>query len=161
MRIVVTGKNQAPEVAVAASAPLTVEVNSITSIDFLTLSDPDFGDVDAFTDSYGFAQLPPITLRVTVKSGYLYFESTDDVSVLITVRPDATGANLRTLEVYGPIDKVNTALTTLKYQCDATAGCYAGLGDVLTLVVDDGGYTGQGGALQTTVDIPIKVLAGV
>lgn len=157
IRIVVTGKNQAPEISITREGLVTARLDAVLSIDFVALSDPDFDDVSQLTDSFGFEQLPPVTAKVSAGVGYVYFEQTDDVSLLVS-STDMIVDSKRVLEIYGPIDKINTALASLKYICSGESGCIPGLLDSIKIEVDDGGYIGQGGPLQSTSEIEISVV---
>jgi ELWxxDGT repeat protein len=162
IRIVVTGKNQAPVITIDNEASLTelpasAEVGGEINMDFIFVSDPDFDDVPALTDSFGFAQLPPVTVSLSADLGYLTFQATEGISLLTQL----SDTNQRTMEIYGSIDKINAAIQTMKYVCRAVDGCYPGFTDQVHLLVGDGGYSGQGGALTAHMDIPISITAPV
>jgi hypothetical protein len=161
IRIVVTGKNQAPSITLNNEASLTelpvhAAVDAEINMDFIFVADPDFDDVQALTDSFGFTQLPPVTMTLSADLGYMTFQQTEGISLLTLLQGES---NQRVLEIYGSIDKINTALQTMKYVCRAVDGCYSGFTDQVHLLVGDGGYSGEGGALSAQLDIPVTVTA--
>ena len=161
IRIVVTGKNQAPSITLDNEAsltelPATAAVDGEINMDFIFVADPDFDDVQALTDSFVFSQLPPVTVTLSADLGYLTFQQTEGISLLTLLQGES---NQRVLEIYGSIDKVNAAIQTMRYVCRAEDGCYAGFTDQVHLLVGDGGYSGQGGALSAHLDIPVTITA--
>lgn len=159
IRVVVTGKNQAPVITLDTSLEVVAQVGREIALDFLTVSDPDFDDVPALTDSFGSSQLPPVTVMLSADMGLLTFQQSQGVSLLTLLRGDRSSLAHRVLELYGSIDKVNAALRTMKYSCLPADGCFAGLTDVVHVEVGDGGYSGQGGALSAALDVPITISA--
>jgi ELWxxDGT repeat protein len=160
IRLVVTGKNQAPVITLDAETSLTDlpargAVDSEMDMDFIFVSDPDFDDVQLLTDSFGFSQLPPVTVTLSADLGHLRFLQSEGVSLLTLLG----GGGHRSLEMYGSIDKVNAAIQTMKYTCRSSDGCYAGLEDQVHVEVGDGGYSGQGGALSAYLHITVSITA--
>ena len=161
IRIVVTGRNQAPIITLDDAVseielPVHVTVDKEISMDFIFVADPDFDDVQELTDSFGFAQLPPVTVTLSADLGHVSFQQTEGISLLTLLEGET---NHRVLEIYGSIDKVNAAMQTMKYSCRAVDGCYAGFVDQVHVNVGDGGYSGQGGVLSAFADIPITVVS--
>ncbi len=166
IKLIISGKNQAPIITIntesISSTAMTVQgvVGKEMAISYIVVSDPDFKDVTLLSTSYGDVQYPPVTCTVSVVSGSIYLKEFDDVSVssyLLASDPDGFTSGLA---VYGPIDKVNAALKTLMYQCWGEASmshpCYVGYVDVLRIDVNDGGYSGLGGALSAVQDLFVR-----
>jgi hypothetical protein len=57
----------------------------------------------------------------------------------------------------GPIDKVNTVLSTMTYICRSIDSCVPMSTDLLTVIINDLGFTGLGGDLLATSSIMISV----
>jgi hypothetical protein len=57
----------------------------------------------------------------------------------------------------GPIDKVNTILSTMTYICRSIDSCVPMSTDLLTVIINDLGFTGLGGDLSATSSIIISV----
>merc|ERR1711871_794051 len=57
----------------------------------------------------------------------------------------------------GSIENINKALFRARYVCSANRGCTAGL-DVISIYVNDNGFTGSGGAKSTRKKIQVTVI---
>jgi hypothetical protein len=182
MIIVIIEKNQAPVISfttdtniiVSASLitddptltfPLETSLETAIAISFLYISDPDFFNVPPLTNSFGVLSLPPISLQIYCQIGTIELLSYDeDISVnslrgsdLVMSEGLGDVGTALVLNIYGSIDKVNLALKSLSYRCEAANGCYRNYKDVVTIIADDSGYQGDGGPLQTRREIEIII----
>ena len=63
----------------------------------------------------------------------------------------------REVIVDGPMAALNEALSVVTYECRAADGC--GLGaDAVRVSVDDGGFSGAGGALRASGELAVTVV---
>jgi hypothetical protein len=60
--------------------------------------------------------------------------------------------------IYGTLDDLNLAVEELRYSCDPERSqCNVGT-DVVTLVINDKGYSGEGGPLATTSSVAVTII---
>ncbi len=121
--------------AVAEDAPL---IFSITNGNGLAITDTDAGTGGA----------DPMLVTLTVANGTLQLGSTSGLVGL-------TGNGTASITFTGSVAEVNAALAGLRYQGNAD---FTG-GDALSIVVDDQGNSGSGGAQQASTSITINVSA--
>jgi hypothetical protein len=111
--------------AALPALPATSSVHLQITMDFIFVDNPDFDDMHALTDSFGFSQLPPpVTFSFSADLGLITLHRSETILLLTLL--DDYGQGGHTLESYGSVDKVNAALQTMKYACIAADGCYAG-----------------------------------
>ncbi len=60
--------------------------------------------------------------------------------------------------MYGTLEDLNTAVKKLLYTCDPKRSqCNVG-SDVITMVINDKGYSGQGGALSAVFSVAVTII---
>ncbi|MGI0487175.1 cadherin-like domain-containing protein [Pantanalinema rosaneae CENA516] len=128
----VTPVNDAPTLTVPGAQTVDEDTN-------LTITGVSVTDIDAGTS--------PIRVNLTVTNGVLNVSSLPGLTI--------TGNNSRIVSITGSVDNVNTALGNFNYLGNAN---FNGT-DTLTIVANDNGNTGNGGALTATQTIGITVNA--
>ncbi|MBL1177965.1 beta strand repeat-containing protein, partial [Pantanalinema sp. GBBB05] len=128
----VTPVNDAPTLTVPGTQTVDEDTN-------LTITGVSVTDIDAGSS--------PIRVNLTVTSGVLNVSSLPGLTI--------TGNNSRIVSITGAADNVNSALSNFTYTGNAN---FSGA-DTLTIVANDNGNTGNGGALTATQTIGITVNA--
>jgi VCBS repeat-containing protein len=128
----VTPVNDAPTLTVPGTQTVDEDTN-------LTIAGVSVTDIDAGSN--------PIRVNLTVTSGVLNVSSLPGLTI--------TGNNSRIVSITGSTDNVNTALGNFTYTGNAN---FSGT-DTLTIVANDNGNIGNGGALTATQTIGITVNA--
>lgn len=128
----VTPVNDAPTLTVPGTQTVDEDTN-------LTITGVSVTDIDSGTS--------PIRVNLTVTSGVLNVSSLPGLTI--------TGNNSRIVSIAGTAENVNTALNNFTYTGNAN---FSGA-DTLTIVANDNGNTGNGGALTATQTIGITVNA--
>ncbi|MGD2055097.1 MAG: Ig-like domain-containing protein, partial [Gammaproteobacteria bacterium] len=134
--ITVTGDNDAPVNTIPATQVVLEDTQ--TSISGISVTDPDAGP--------GI-----IDTRLSVSNGVL------DVTLAgaATISAGVNGSN--SLTISGTVDDINATLSSLKYTGDANL--YGIAADTLTVVTNDLGNTGTGGAQSDTDTVQINITA--
>ena len=57
----------------------------------------------------------------------------------------------------GPFDKVNRVIKYASYICRVEEGCMSGYIDKITILVNDEGFRGKGGALTYSTEISVEI----
>ena len=151
VNIYIVAVNQAPEVVLTSSTFAAVIGTSITA-PTVSLYDIDHLNTPVTYDSFGYVQLPPISVIFTVITGRISFSSVDGVSI-----PQGTGKLDRITSLRGPVDKTNLMVKSLTYICRVVDGCVVGKNDSISIVVNDEGYVGLGGPLTANATIIITL----
>jgi uncharacterized repeat protein (TIGR01451 family) len=132
------------------SLPATQTINEETSLTFgiangnaLSVSDPDVAETQG-------------QLRVTlaVARGRVSLATTSGISLV-----NGTGTNDTSVTFTGVATALNTALNGLSYQPDTDVNTESGAAESLSVIVNDQGFTGTGGAGNITGAVPITILA--
>jgi len=133
-----------------AACPIDKQIN----LPFITITDPDNIE-NAFKDSYGNIALPSVTLEMSVVSGRIGIINRHGLSFT-----KGRGLSDKSLKLHAPLDILNEALKTLTYICRSCDGCIGDHNDVVTIIANDEGISGTGGALTDTfmLYIPIQAL---
>ena len=93
---------------------------------------------------------PPISVRFSVQLGRLSLTVQAGLNIL-----QGIGYQDRVLSISGPIQRVNDAVAAMTYLCRSVDGCAAGLTDVLSMTVNDEGFSGKGGPLSVSKQMTI------
>lgn len=129
-----TGVND-PPVITAPTNGLTLLEDWPNMIALVSIDDPDAGTNE-------------VELSLSVTNGLLTFETTNGLTILA-----GTNGFTTNLVARGTLEDLNDALYLMVFLPDTN---YFGP-DTLTVVVDDLGYYGSGGALRTTNAIPVTI----
>merc|ERR1712167_518894 len=150
MRVFVRRHNQAPFVHVI-KGPIGASSDGWNRFEgFASVGDPDADDADLGVDaSTGLRIEPRLVVTVTGEKGVVSLGATDSRLSFI----EGTGVDDKRVVVDASVAALNEALGVVTYEC---AGCELGT-DTISVEVDDGGFSGLGGALTAsgTVDVSI------
>jgi hypothetical protein len=147
--IFIQAVNQPPSVLLE-SASFYADSDQRTLVPAITIYDQDH-NASTLVSSFGVAQLPPVSVVVTVGRGRVSFRLLDGVGL-----SQGTGTLDRVAALRGPLGDVNAALAAVYYTCRSVDGCAAGANDTISVLADDEGFTGRGGPL--TAEATILVL---
>jgi len=136
----------APESVVARVGSTGVEVAGIK-----------FDDVDArdtfMMDSFGIRQSAPVEIKLSTVHGRL---TLSNLRGLAFEKGDGLEDSL--IVMYGTLEDLNLSVEKLLYTCDPKRSqCHVG-SDIISLVIDDKGYSGEGGPLATTFSIAVTII---
>lgn len=149
--IYVVAVNQPPRIMVAATG-FSVTVDTITAVPALAMDDADFSK-QTLISSFGLNVTAPVSVILTCGVGRLTFPSAYGLVFL-----QGTGFTDRIVSLTGSYTDINTALQTVWYECRAQDGCFSGFKDTVTVLVDDQGFSGRGGALTATMELTVTIL---
>ncbi|MBC9929142.1 gliding motility-associated C-terminal domain-containing protein [Chitinophaga qingshengii] len=135
--IIITPVNDAPVI----SAPATISVDMNSTLVFNIPNNISTSDVDNIS--------APMRVKLTATNGTMTLTPLGG----ITFVSGGPGTNVTSMEIEGTPANVNAALSTLTYRPN---GNYYGAATI-TVVADDQGNTGTGGALEDTKVININV----
>ena len=110
----------------------------------IVISDLSITDVDA-----GLGLLS-VTLRVVY--GRLSLQGFDEIGFYI-----ADGISDQQMEIVASLDAINAALNSMVYVCRFSDSCRTGIQDYITILVDDHGNFGSGGAKNCQDSVEIQV----
>jgi len=122
----------------------------------LLLSGISIGDVDASATSIADAmgvQHGAMQLTISAKFGTLSLSSLRGLHFM-----SGDGISDRSIAVLGSIGDINSAIAALQYDCKVDSGCSVGT-DMVTIVINDNGHSGTGGAMVTTKTLLLAVKA--
>jgi len=148
--IFVIAVNQ-PPTAILTETAFTSQVNLDTPVPTFTVEDVDHLE-SLLQTSLGFELQPSITVTMSTVSGLLTLLYRDDVVFL-----RGQGSDDRVITIKGALDKVNAAVRTASYKCRLADGCSGGYVDTITILIDDEGFRGKGGALTYTTSISVNI----
>ena len=143
-------KNQPPNIVLSANT-FKSQRNLDTPLPSFIVEDVDHTEL-LLLSSVGEELQPPITVSMTTKSGLISLLYRDDIVFI-----QGQGSDDRFLTFRGPIDKVNKALASASYKCRIKDGCMSGYIDTISIVANDEGFRGKGGALTHTAVITVQV----
>ena len=147
----VSAVNQAPEVLLSDesfSSVLDVEIVVPT----VTVVDVDHDEVSLLS-SFGEPIEAPVSVTVSALGGRISFPLIESGLAVY----QGIGRLDRIVTIRGALNLANNALAKMRYVCRTSDGCFAGYSDVLTILANDEGYTGKGGALTYTIEVPIQI----
>lgn len=147
----VTPVNQPPSITLE-NTTFGALTDVLTAVPSILVEDVDHNTVTLKT-SVGNDLLAPVSVVLSTRIGRLSLQMRDGLSF-----PQGSGRRDRVLSVRGPIDLMNTAMSTLLYVCETKDGCHSGLTDTVTVIVDDEGFSGKGGALTDQATITVAIL---
>jgi hypothetical protein len=142
--------NQPPQV-VLEQDNIAVLLDASIAIPAVAIVDVDHNET-SLVDSFGFKQLPPVSVMVSAKLGRISFIALEGVTV-----PQGQPALNRIATLRGPLDNVNTALSQMIYTCRIQDGCTSPTNDTITIVADDEGFSGRGGPLTAAATVNVDV----
>ena len=151
MRVFVRRHNQAPTVSVV-KGPIGASADGWNRFEgFASIGDPDADDAELGVDaSTGLRIEPRLIVTVTVQKGVVSLGATDARLSFI----EGTGVDDRRVVVDASVAALNDALGVVTYEC---AGCELG-SDTISVEVDDGGFTGLGGALTAMATVEVSIV---
>lgn len=150
--LLVLSVNQGPEIEIADNALLTAQIDKLTITPYAQITDTDHNDI-VQVNSFGVVSEAAASLLVTVITGRVSFITLSGLTIL-----QGSGSLDRIISMRGPQNKVNDALGQMRYTCRSSDGCVAGLTDTITIVADDEGHSGKGGALTDTRVITVTMI---
>ena len=150
INIFVVAVNQAPYITTTRSS-FTSQVNLDTPVPEFTVEDEDHLEL-MLVSSFGEDRQPSITVTMTTKTGRVSLLYTDGIVFIHGRGKDDVATTFR-----GPLDKVNKAVKSATYICRLKDGCMGGYEDEITIVVDDEGFRGKGGALTYSTAISVII----
>jgi CheY-like chemotaxis protein len=166
----VVAVNQAPvlsyEGAVDDSVGPTFNVTLDASVTVPTVSvdDADHSEGERgapLLSSFGLQISPPVTVTVTAQGGRVSFPQLEYHSPTLGPRIVSVTTGQGRLDKHtvlrGPLDAINHALAAMRYVCRGQDGCVTGYRDTITIVANDEGFSGKGGALTDTLTIAVQV----
>jgi hypothetical protein len=122
----------------------------------LLLSGISVGDVDAsavsIADPMG-VQHGAMQLTISAKFGTLSLSSLRGLHFV-----SGDGVSDRSIAVLGSIGNINNAIAALQYDCKTSSSCGVGT-DSVTIIINDNGHSGTGGAMVTTKTLSLTVKA--
>ena len=120
------------------------------------VDDPDATETNFGVDpTTGLRVAPRLVVTVASARGRVSLAATDAALSFL----EGEGTQDRRTVFDGALPDLNRALATLAYECWSLDGCAAGDADAINVTVDDGGFSGYGGALTASGSIPV-VLVG-
>ncbi|KAK7242594.1 hypothetical protein SO694_00016060 [Aureococcus anophagefferens] len=120
------------------------------------VDDPDATETNFGVDpTTGLRVAPRLVVTVASARGRVSLAATDAALSFL----EGEGTQDRRTVFDGALPDLNRALATLAYECWSLDGCAAGEADAINVTVDDGGFSGYGGALTASGSIPV-VLVG-
>jgi hypothetical protein len=116
-----------------------------------------FDDVDArdtfMIDSFGIRQSAPVEIKLSTVYGRL---TLSNLKGLAFEKGDGFEDSL--IVMYGTLEDLNVAVDQLLYTCDPQRSqCNVG-SDVITMVINDKGYSGEGGSLSATFSVAVTII---
>jgi len=151
IEVVVNAVNDAPTIVAPASIVARVGRAGV-SIKGVTFDDVDARDT-FMMDSFGIRQSAPVEIKLSTVYGRLTLSNLKGVAF-----EKGDGFEDSLIVMYGTLDDLNLAVEELRYACDPERSqCNVGT-DVVTLVINDKGYSGEGGPLATTVSVTVTVI---
>jgi hypothetical protein len=167
----VVAVNQAPEfvfngTAQAETAVFNAKLNAPLVVPTVEVVDADHAEGERgvpLLSSFGFEISPPVTVTLTTRGGRLSFPSLEYQSPTKGLRIASVTTGQGRLDKHtvlrGALDAVNHALSEMRYVCRTQDGCVAGYEDTISIVANDEGFSGKGGALTAQLQVTVAVQA--
>ena len=150
VNIYITAVNQPPEVVLTSSTFPSV-IGTSVSVPLVSVVDIDHLNGPVTYDSFGNVQLPPVSVIISATFGRVSFSRVDGISVR-----QGTAKLDKLTSLRGPIDSMNTMISSLTYICRVSDGCTLGQTDSINIIVSDEGFVGLGGTLSANATITVK-----
>jgi len=151
IHLMVIPSNRPPVISVGHGALATAEVDVSVRLPIVHIDDPDFAE-QTFKDSYGRNMLPPVSVDIMATRGRVGLIDRNGISF----RRNRGMADV-SFSFTAPLDVANRVLGTLNYMCRSADGCAGGFDDSVTILVNDEGFSGTGGAKSATQKIVVSV----
>jgi ELWxxDGT repeat protein len=145
IEIFIVSTNQAP-VLTLATEEIRAAAGQLIFLPAINITDDPYVVHD-------FLSPPPISLLMHCKIGRLSLLQLEGLAMT-----QGSGRNDQVLGLRGPIDTLTKNIQQLKYECRLIDGCVAGDEDTIVLIVDDEGFQGKGGPMQTTASILVHIV---
>jgi hypothetical protein len=140
---------------IANNGQLSSVINILAPTPLTVMIDYDHNDV-VLVNAFGEVTEATASVLVSVVSGRISFLTLDQITLL-----QGSGNLDKITSMRGPMNYINAALASMQYACRSSDGCYAGVMDTITIVADDEGHSGKGGAVTDTKVIRVTVIADV
>merc|ERR1711871_58685 len=151
MRVFVRRQNQPPFVSLV-KGPIGASADGWNRFEgFASIGDPDADDAELGVDAAtGLRIEPRLVVTVTVEKGVVSLGATDARLSFI----EGTGVEDRRVVVDASVEALNEALGVVTYACE---NCELG-SDAISVEVDDGGFSGLGGALTASGTVEVSIV---
>ena len=117
----------------------------------LSFTDPDAMET-RYADAYGVPSDPMLTVTLSAARGRMSLRSIDGLAFSA-----GDGLDDPLMRFQATLADLNHAVEQLRYRCSLVDdGCVAGA-DTISVHLDDNGYSGAGGALETTAVLEVAV----
>ncbi|KAH8058021.1 hypothetical protein JL722_6567 [Aureococcus anophagefferens] len=154
--VFVRKRNLPPSIVVARARQRGADATPTLIRKAAVVDDPDATETNFGVDpTTGLRVAPRLVVTVASARGRVSLAATDAALSFL----EGEGTQDRRTVFDGALPDLNRALATLAYGCWSLDGCAAGEADAINVTVDDGGFSGYGGALTASGSIPV-VLVG-
>ena len=152
--VLVVAFNNAPTINTTAKM-FNATVGVATSAPALSIADVDLArGAQLLPDSFGRPQQPVYSIVVAVEYGAVSFGYLDGISLSA-----GRGYLDKLVGLNGAVPFLNEALASMVYTCRPTDFCSSTRHDSIDIIVNDNGFTGAGGPLESSTALQVNVIS--